>query len=98
MKQKQKWLHMTGYGVGQGQDAGATRKTQLLQATVDSKLQTYFQHVWVATSRTQEVIFTSGRMQGGKPFQINVAKPFNPFLKFNCCEAHQWLMCDCIWK
>ena len=29
----------------QGQDAGATRKTKLLQATMASKHQTYFQHV-----------------------------------------------------
>lgn len=65
----------------QGQDAGATRKTKLLQATMASKHQTYFQHVWVATSRTQEVVFTSGRMQGGKLLQVNVAKPFNPILK-----------------
>lgn len=81
-----------------GQDVGAMRKTKLLGATMDSKHHTYFQQVWVATSRTQEVIFTSGRMQGGKLFQVNATKPFDPFLKFNCWEAYQWLVCDCTWK
>lgn len=69
---------MTGYGVGQGQDAGATRKLNSFkqQWTVNSK-PIFNTSEWPPAEPGGH--FTSGKMQGGKPFQINVAKPFNPF-------------------